>query len=245
MNWTDVVVLIIIGGNMLYGFNRGFITTIIGLVKWFAGIILAKMFYVTFTDYVIQNIYDPTTAIQEHVRQFIMNVLKIESGSGALNTPMTQEQIQMGIQQLKLPEFYSRGLAQVQGQTTYTGFVDGMAQQLTHLIVYVLGFLLLLLLIMMVLGLAEGLLNQLAKLPILKEFNKSGGLLVGAILGLITVYFVMILLNVFVPLKWSQEVITAIEQSQFAIYFYKYNVLQYFFISFFNNLYEAGFFKLS
>lgn len=236
MNWTDYLMFVIIGGNMLYGFNRGFITTFIGLIKWFASIILAKMFYVEFTQYVIQNWYDPTPVIGEHVKQFVTNMLN-------MNTPtdvtMTAEQIKQGIESLKLPEFYSKGLTEFQGNITFTSFINDISSQITQMILYVIGFLLLLLIIMSLLGIIEAIANQLARLPVLKEFNKSGGLILGAILGLMSVYFIMIILNVFVTFEWSQNVVMAIENSRFAIYFYKYNILQYFFVSFLSSLYKS------
>lgn len=236
MNWTDIIVIVIILGNILHGFNKGFITTVIGLAKWFASVILSKMFYVQFTDYVIQNFYDPSSMIQEHVKQFIINMLKIDT---TVDIPMTPEQIKTSLEQLKLPDFYSKGISTLQGSVTYTNFVDNIALQLTHIVVYVLGFLVLMLLLMSAFGLIEALANQLAKLPVIREFNKGGGLLIGAVLGLISVYFLMLVLNVFLPFSWSQGMIAAIEQSQFAVYFYKYNILQYFFVSFFNGLYKS------
>ncbi|MBF4695473.1 CvpA family protein [Fusibacter ferrireducens] len=236
MNWTDYLMFIIIGGNMLYGFNRGFITTFIGLIKWFASIILAKMFYVEFTQYVIQNWYDPAPVIHEHVERFVTNMLN-------MNTPadvtMTAEQIKQGIESLNLPEFYSKGLAEFQGNITFTRFTNDIASQITQMIIYVMGFLLLLLIIMSLLGILEAIANQLARLPVIKEFNKSGGLILGAILGLISVYFIMIILNVFITFEWSQNIVLVIENSKFAVYFYKYNILQYFFVSFLSSLYKS------
>ncbi len=236
MNWTDYLMFIIIGGNMLYGFNKGFITTFIGLIKWFASIILAKMFYVQFTEYVTLNWYDPTPVIKEHVSKFVTNVLNLNVPA---DTPMSPEEVKLGIENLKLPDIYSKGLTELQGNVTFSRFINDVSTQITHMIVYVLGFLLLLLIIMSVLGIIESLANHLAKLPVLKEFNKSGGLILGGILGLISVYFIMIILSVSVPFEWSQDIVQAIENSRFTVYFYKYNILQYFFVSFLSNLYKS------
>ncbi|GAU77857.1 CvpA family protein [Fusibacter sp. 3D3] len=236
MNWTDYLMFIIIGGNMLYGFNKGFITTFIGLIKWFASIILAKIFYVEFTQYVTKNWYDPTPVVGEHVKQFVTNMLNMNTPS---DVNMTAEQVKQGVESLKLPEFYSKGLTEFQGNITFTSFINDISGQITQMIVYVMGFLLLLLIIMSLLGIIESLANHLARLPVLKAFNKSGGLILGAILGLISVYFAMIVLNVFVTFEWSQNVVLAIENSRFAVYFYKYNILQYFFVSFLSSLYKS------
>jgi len=236
MNWTDYLMFAIIGGNMLYGFSKGFITTFIGLIKWFASIILAKMFYVEFTQYVIKNWYDPTPVIHEHVKQFVTNMLNLNTPT---DTTMTAEQIKQGIESLKLPEFYSNGLTEFQGNVTFTSFINDISSQITQMVLYVMGFLILLLIIMSLLGIVEALANQLARLPVLKEFNKSGGLILGAILGLMTVYFMMIILNVFITFEWSQDVVMAIENSRFTVYFYKYNILQYFFVSFLSSLYKS------
>ena len=73
--------------------------------------------------------------------------------------------------------------------------------------------------------------KYVSKLPIIKEFNHGGGLLLGSVIGIIVVYFFMASLTYLRTFGWAQETLMAIENSKFAVYFYKYNILQYVFNS--------------
>lgn len=236
MNWTDILICIIMGSNMIYGLKKGLITTTIGLFKWIVGIAVSKIFYIEFTDFAKINFYDPSEKIYIHVHKFISGTLMPDIPN---DIPLTSEQARIGIEKLNLPSFYQKGLDGFEGNLTFVDFINEISLKLTEMTVYVMGFFLLLLLIMSLLGIVEVLFNQLAKLPVIKEFNKGGGLILGGILGLISIYFFMILLNVFITFEWSRGIIAAIQQSQFAIYFYKYNILQYFLVGFMSNLYKG------
>ena len=136
------------------------------------------------------------------------------------------------IETLKLPmdfeEKIRMGLAEKVINST-TGFVDEATVHMSQMILYGLGFLLLILILLSLFSFAQVIGKYVSKLPIIKQLNNGGGLLLGSVIGIVSVYFIMAMLTYLRTFDWARDTLVAIESSQFAIYFYKYNILQYVF----------------
>ena len=78
-----------------------------------------------------------------------------------------------------------------------------------------------------VLSLLTIFLDQVMKLPLLKEANKLGGIAVGVIRGAFSVLVMMTIITFILPFMHGTWLISAIENSQIAIYFYNNNLLLY------------------
>lgn len=228
-NWADVLAAFILVFSMYYGWKKGFIVAAIDFIKWIAAIILARLFHLQFTTFIKNTLWDPTEAVGGHVRNFLTDLLGYDKLTEA---SLTQNQITEALETLNLPEqletVISNGLNENMVATSI-GFVEEVTVHLTQMIVNGLGFLVLVVLLLMAFGIVQVLGNFIAKLPILKELNQGAGLIMGGIIGLITVYFIMAILTYIPTFSWSREAIVAVEDSKFAIYFYKYNILQYVF----------------
>lgn len=229
MNWTDIAVIVIIGFSMYYGWKKGFIVAAIDFVKWIAAIVIARMFHVQFTTFVTENFWDPTKSVGKHVTAFLYDMLGFDPMTGQ---SITIDQMNASLEKLKLPEVLEKTIYNAVNEkviSTSVEFVEEIATHMTEMIVNGIGFLVLILILLSIFGFAQFIGNMIAKLPIIKELNHGGGLILGAMIGIVTVYFIMAVLSYIPTFKWSRDTVSAIEQSQFAIYFYKYNILQYVF----------------
>ena len=229
MNWTDVAVGAILGGGMYYGWKKGFLVAFLELIKWIAAIILARLFYIPFTDKMIELFGNPIEKISVHVKSYLFNMLDFND-QVAEKLPIST--METSIKVLKFPNGFEEKLRlsiiEKAVDTTH-GFVDEATQQMSEMILYGLGFLVLILLILVAIGIFQSVGQVITKLPLIKTLNNSGGLILGALIGLTTVYFIMAVLQYFRAFEWSRDTLTAIEASKYAIYFYKYNILQYLF----------------
>lgn len=229
MNWTDIAVIAIIGLSMYYGWKKGFIVAAIDFIKWIAAIVIARVFHVQFTTFVTENFWDPTKSVGKHVTAFLYDMLGFDPMTGQ---SITGGQMNASLETLKLPEVLEKTIYNAVNEkviNTSVEFVEEIATHMTTMIVNGMGFLVLILILLSIFGLAQFIGNMIAKLPIIKELNHGGGLILGAMIGIVTVYFIMAVLSYIPTFKWSRDTVAAIEQSQFAIYFYKYNILQYVF----------------
>lgn len=229
MNWTDIAVAVVLGSSIYFGWKKGFIVAAIDFVKWIASLFVARVFFVQFTDFLIGIFGDPTDKIKTHVSQYLYDLFGFSMTSPQA---MTGSEVEGAVAILKLPMDFETGiksqLASMVTKTT-TDFVNIATQEMSRMILYGLGFILLVFLLLIAFSIFQTVANMIAKLPILKELNQGGGMIIGGIIGVISVYFIMAILGYLKTFSWVQETQVAIENSQFAIYFYKYNILQYLF----------------
>lgn len=229
MNWTDIAVFAILGGSMYYGYKKGFVVAVIEFFKWIASLVLARLFHVRFTRFLISIFGDPSDKISGHVRTYLMDMLGFE---GQLGEQMTSPQLENALETIRLPEQFETVLRDniaAKVIDTTTAFIDEATVQMSQMIVQGIGFLLLVIILLSLFSFAQVIGNYLSKLPLIKELNNGGGLLLGALIGLVSVYFIMAMLDYLRALSFARRVLESVEASSYAIYFYKHNILKYLF----------------
>lgn len=227
MQWIDFVILALLATTIYCGWRKGFIVTAIELFKWIASLVMARIFYQPFTHYVLKNIFDPTERISKHVRNYLYDFFNYDPMVGQT---MTLEQSHDALASLSLPEQFITSVKETIGQEMIhqtIDFVDVLTSRITEMVVLGIGFVLLLVMFLIGFGILQWMGSLISKLPVFKELNQGGGLIMGAILGVIVVYALMAVLSFFPTFKWTENMIQTIENSQIAIYFYKYNILKY------------------
>ena len=230
MNWMDYLVIALLLGSLYFGWKRGFIVAAIECIKWIASIILAKLFHVTFTNFLIRIFGDPREKLSEHVNNYLYTLLKYDPIAPEVVEPSALNQ---NIEFLKLPpEFEMRIREELTEKVvnTTTGFIEVVTTHMSEMLLYGLGFLLMVLVLLSLFGFVQIIGNILSKLPLIKTFNQGGGLLLGGAIGLIIVYMMMTGITFFRTFQWAQDAIMAVEASKYAIYFYKYNIFEYVFV---------------
>ncbi len=229
MNWADIVLVIIIAGCMYFGWKKGFIVAAVEFIKWIATLVIARLFHVPFTRFFTEHFYDPSERVSKHVKAYLFDFFKYDP---LTEQSLTKDQIGDALSKLTLPDFFEEMVHEkVSGAVVRhtIDLVETISVQMTEMIVNGIGFFILILLLLMAFGFVQYFGNFLSKLPLLKELNQGGGVIVGAMIGVVTVYFVMAMLSFFPTFKWSILATEAIETSSWAIYFYKYNILKYLF----------------
>jgi len=227
MNWTDIVVVAIIGGAMVTGWKKGLVYSIIEFVKWIAAFVIAKLFHVQFTQFMVKIFGDPTPKISKQVGKYLIETLKLDP---TVSAPMAEGQVDGAISILKMPMGFADKLKDSirdKVVTTTTEFIQEATAQMSEMILYAIGFVGLVLLVVVILSLVQIFSKYVSKLPVIKEFNNGGGLIVGSAIGVVSVYFAMTILTYLSAFDWAGNILSAVEKSQFAVYFYKYNILQY------------------
>lgn len=97
---------------------------------------------------------------------------------------------------------------------------------LTSTLLIVISFFIVFLLARLFIYIAAGALDMAARLPVLKQFNKMGGLIFGIIKGAALLYVTFALLTPILPLlSPDNPILKAVNQSVFATNFYRYNII--------------------
>ncbi len=225
MNWIDVVVIIILLGSVINGWRKGLINSVIGLVKWIIGLIVANQFYHEVAVYVTENFWNPIPTWSEHITGWLTSSINIDM----TQSDLTQSDMSSVISGIDLPEIYRTQLSQRLNEIQSTSAIDFMntlGNLVSQMLFNALVFLVLLFVTMGLVALIGAIINQVTKLPILNELNRGGGVIVGGLIGLISVYVLMMIVHILYPFEFMTSIVKAINQSEFGIYFYKYNILE-------------------
>ncbi len=75
------------------------------------------------------------------------------------------------------------------------------------------------------LGVACSVLDIVAKLPVLKQINKTGGLLVGLVEGVLRVWVIFIVLDMFAATQWGNTLLVMVHSNEFVKMLYENNWL--------------------
>lgn len=217
-NIADIIVLAIILITTFFGYKKGFIKTGFGMLSFFIAIALTFMLYKP-----VMNLIKEKTNFENWLYEYLysMNLDKetnnnLENGESLATTETDESYIE------KLPQAIVEmlDLESVKENVKVTvtqKIVDFALKLLSIIIVYIASKLILMLLVVM--------LDSIAKLPILKQFNELFGLILGLLLGVIRVYLVCAIVAFISSLPIGEGISAVVNNSLFAHIFYDNNLL--------------------
>lgn len=223
MNWMDIVVLLIIGVQTFQSFRVGMVRSVISLAGWFVALIAAKIYYKLVATYMVAN-FKVFSGLEENLYEaFTKNLnskaqLQQATQTGALGGPLQLPKVLGGL---------SKNLVD-QSQDMVNQMVYGdLAHRISEMIINGLAFMSIVFVILIALNLVMYLAEVIVHLPLLKEANRLGGLVVGLLRGAVSVLVVMTIITFVLPFMEKTWLIDAVQNSQIAIYFYNNNLLLY------------------
>jgi len=210
MNLADFLVLGIILLFVFFGYSRGLIRAVFGLISFFAALVLAGTLFPVVKNMLIGNYY------YEGVKKFMLGRLSGGAApSGGGNAV---------IDGLAVPEFVKDSL-----QTT-TDLLPAreVGGYISSLIVdYSLNIILMITLFIIIfigIKILAKILNLIARLPVLNIVNRLLGAAFGGAQGIIVVWIIFAVLAVIYPARETYPGIELIESSAVASMIYENNV---------------------
>ncbi len=225
MNTLDIIILVIIGLSILNGFIKGFIKTLFGLTSLLIAVILTWMI----TPYVSQMVIDETS-FDEMISEKVVELLDIEK---LVNVSMNTEEATDAIEGLSLPGNLVESLIEnytpqiIEGLNS-SGVGDYIGGALSVVAVNALVYLVVFVVISLALNAVVTLLDLVARLPVLKQMNKAGGVAIGLVIGVVIVWIGTLGLSFVISIQSTSTLSELIESSVFTKLFYYNNPLQHF-----------------
>lgn len=220
LNIADIVVILLILVNVIIGYHKGLIKTLISMFSVIASFYIAKISYHPFTDYVLEKFGDPTSALGEKVQVFLLE--KISYHPGVMSGP----EIDTAIENSDLPKAVVSLLKEkVILSDSYTGTIEQLGTTVASFIIYAVGFVLLFILLLLAFKLLSKLSESITSIPIIKQINKLGGVIVGSVVGLLYIYLALFIVGIFSGTGAMEKVISMIQESAIASYFYNHNMI--------------------
>ncbi|WP_432409727.1 CvpA family protein [Wukongibacter sp. M2B1] len=220
----DICVIIIIATNAIRGLGVGLVISLFNIASYIVAGIVAKLYYPSLSKFVIEN-----TNWALKVQEFVLKNMKFSSADALQAQSGGYESI---FEAMNLP----RALQTVFFQSDFfTEYSDGVfqninvyiSQMITKTIVDLLCIIIIFFVAKLVLGIACNILNGIASLPIIKQFNRLGGLILGVLKGIIIIYIFTAIMIPIASIFPNSSLVNTLETSSITRVFYDYNILLY------------------
>ncbi len=195
----DLVVVGIIWIIATIGYKRGLIKTMYGIVAFLLAAVLTALYHQQVADFIMK--FD-----------FVQNTMgKISQGIASKFIPSDTSIMPVWMNNSVSEALKAAGM--------------GVAEKVMQIIITALTVVVTFIGIKILLGFLVGILDKIAKLPVLDTLNCAGGMLFGVIKGVIVVLVLCALLTVFMPSQHYENIHNAMSQTYIAKYFYNNNIL--------------------
>lgn len=221
INWVafggilvDLVIISILISNSYWGYRRGLVSVIFKVLVFVLSLLIVFLLYKPVSNSIINN-----TQLDEVLSNAIRSNLEGTTlNDGALLEP-TESNFSAAVVEM-INSFVTEALELA--EVDPVGYVS---IQLAHFMIRVGTMLLLFMVSRFFLLFIRFAAELLGNLPIIKLFNKSGGLIYGIVKGILTVYLILAVFSVISPFISSWGIISAIEDSTLGNKMYNDNII--------------------
>ncbi|MDD3173860.1 MAG: CvpA family protein [Herbinix sp.] len=219
MNWLLIVVLAILVVNSLIGMKVGMIKTIFSLFSMVIALGLTIWISPHVNDFMRGN-----DKLCNYISTKVEKVLPLIEEKADKN-----DQVSL-IEGLSLPQSLKNSLiennnAEVYKELSVNGFNGYISSYLMGIIINALAFSVTFITILILLWVISIALDIISMLPLLKQINKTAGLLAGLVHGLVVVWLFFIVLTVFQSSELGQKAMAMISEDQILSLIYNNNFL--------------------
>ena len=197
----DIIIILFILASAFFGYKKGLISLAINILAFIIAMVVTLLLYKPIGNIIINN-----TTLDEKLQQMI---------------------------QTKIEEFMenddNKDSSSKLIESAKNGLLPDTARSLSINIIYGITLILLFIIIKICLLLVNSLANQVAKFPIIKQFNEIGGVLYGLLRGIIITYVILIVIQLVVTLNPNGALDNAMQESYLAKTMSTYNILNVFF----------------
>lgn len=225
MNWSDLLVIGIIAVFALIGFKNGFIFSVYRLASFLVSIILSIKLYPVLSKILMGT--SLFTKIQKSIFKSLM--LQQQASSPGVNNQVKEAGATAIVNNLHLPSFMKDMVkSSMPNPTSFidiSSIVEYVSKRLAEYAISIISLILIYIIIRVALIFARFLLKEVAKLPVFMQIDKVGGIALGAVEGLMTVYIAFAFIMLFSAAPQFKGLFTALDTSVIANYFYQNNFI--------------------
>ena len=174
---VDLIILAIIVLCIVIGYIRGLTGSLIKILSFVLSVIIAFILFVPVSNLIINN-----TEIDENIETSIRNAILSEEENGEAAMPET------------ITDYIGQKVDEASDSAKET-VVDSTAREVSLTIVKAGTCIALFIVARILLILLRFITSLIAKLPIIKQFDKLGGVIYGLLEGLIIVYVVLAIIS--------------------------------------------------
>ncbi|MCL2400201.1 MAG: CvpA family protein [Defluviitaleaceae bacterium] len=218
MTLLDIIIIGVLLLFMYMGYRRGLIRTVFNLVSFALAIILSVYLFPIVANWL------RGTALFTGLKDYIIRTMGLED---AVQTHSAEL-----ISTLPIPDILRRNLIENNNPNMFEllnvqTIEEYIASYFAGLAINIISIILVFIAVRLILGLISGVLNIVGKLPIIKQFNHGGGLLLGILQGVIVVWVGLTIINLFFLDPTAPGLQVMLDESLVAGWFYENNPIMH------------------
>lgn len=204
---VDLVIVAVIALFVIIGYIKGLTGSLIKILSFVLSLVIAFMLFIPVSNFIISN-----TQIDENIEKTIREAIisdEAETGEEKMPTAITD---------------YINQKVEEAADSAKQGIVDSIAKDVSQTIVKAGTWIALFLIARIALIFLKFITNLIAKLPVIKQFDKIGGIIYGLIEGLIITYLALALISFITPMT-KGTLSESINKSYIGSQMYNNNIL--------------------
>lgn len=210
----DLIILGIIILCIALGYRKGLTGSLLKIISFVLALVIAFVFFKPVSSLVINNTnWDEN--LEQSIRSFIIDN---EEKPTKENEKESQNMPEVMIN-------YINKTVEDAGNDAKEAIADATAKDVSITIINAASWLALFIIARIILFFIKGLANLITKLPIIKQFDKLGGIIYGIIEALIVVYGILAVISFISPMISGSGIISAIQKSFIGSIMYNNNLL--------------------
>ncbi len=231
MNWLLIIVILVLAGNIVWGFSRGFLRVIYSMLAW-----IAILVFVTWATPYVANVLTEKTNIDNRIESNLDEklhelVIGDTNGQEEDREPDAQNPGQGKKNyrdlQMKLPDAVTNKLFDTNKIADQilegSGAYDVLAGRATDLVMRVISFVLVLLITVISFHLLSVVLKVVEKLPLIGGINRLLGLFAGLVKGILIIWLAFAIIAMAGTTDIGIALISYIYESPLLIWAYENN----------------------
>lgn len=203
----DIILVAIIALNIFICYRKGLVKLAVGLIAVLAAIIISIVLYKPVSNIIIEN-----TEFDEKIENTIIENFSVE-------VEEQQEETDKGF--MKYMEKYVNDSV----NKTRNQIVLEASNVIATKVINICAFLGIFIIARLVLILLTFVADIIMSLPILKQFNKAGGIIYGLIKALLIIYVILAIIFFIIYISGNTTLSNAISSSYITKFFYNNNLL--------------------
>ena len=211
----DLIIIGILVICVFIGYKRGLTGSILKIVSFILALVIAFILFKPISNFVINN-----TNWDESLEQAIRQMAVEENNNEGT---AAEEDQKKGMSDVIMN--YINEAVENAGEEAREAIIDSTARDVAVTIINVAVAIALFIVARIILFLIRGLASLLTELPIIKQFDKLGGIIYGILQSLVIIYVILAVISFISPMIAGTGFIKAIQESNIGSMLYNNNLL--------------------
>ena len=208
----DLIIVGILAMSIFFGYKKGLTKCVIKILSFIIAVVVAAILFKPVSNFVIQN-----TVIDDNIKEAVVNLVaddvkedgKVKEDSNLPDAMVNyiNETVENAVEQAK--------------DSVVTVAAEGIANVTINVGVAILLFIVVRIALIFVSALS----SIITDLPIIKQFDKTGGILYGVVKAFVIIFVILAIISLISPMIEQTGIIVAINKSFIGSILYNNNIL--------------------